>query len=64
MAESYKPVRLVMIDNYTSYKKLYHLKNGFLSTCDPCIRKQIVDGYITGKQIWSKALVESRPLGS
>ena len=51
MAEGYKPVRLVMIDNYTSYKKLYHLKNGFLSSCDPCIRRQIVDGYITGKQI-------------
>lgn len=32
MAEGYKPVRLVMIDNNTSYKKLYHVKNGFLSS--------------------------------
>ena len=32
MAEGYKPVRIVMIDNNTSYKKLYHLKNGFLSS--------------------------------
>lgn len=46
MAEGYKPVRLVMIDNNTSYKKLYHVKNGFLSSCVRCNQKQILDGYI------------------
>ena len=51
MIEGYKPVRVGMLNNYTSYKKLYHLKNGFLSSCDHCNHRQIVDSYINGKQI-------------